>query len=263
MPKKPHIKILREEIARKLDIKISQIYKKAVNLATTAQTKTEDGIYLLAAKNGINLNKYLPKEKVDHIRQLLFQLNQHSPVLRFTSPSTKKKVSKIVCLSVGKVFQINDPIIPHKVIVEAKEMAEEVYPILYVFENSVREMIIRVMQRAYGDNWWDIKVSKEIRQEVERRKTKEDQNPWHGKRGVHSIYYTDLEHLGRIVQNNWADFKTILPTPQWLTQRIDEISHSRNPVAHMNPLSKDDVQRIKIYFRDWERQIKTKRIHIV
>lgn len=174
-------------------------------------------------------------------------------------PTSKKSINKAIQLTVGKTFEVTDSLLPHKVVSEAKEMAEVVYPLLYVFENSVRGIIIRVMQSAHGSNWWDTKVSKDIQQEVQKRRVKEDQNPWHGKRGVHPIYYTDLEHLGRIVQNNWADFKAILPTIQWLTQRVDEISHSRNPVAHMNPLSKDDIQRIKVYFRDWEKQIRSKR----
>jgi hypothetical protein len=258
VPKKPHIKALREAIANKIDIKISQIYKKAKVLSTEAQTRTEDGIYLLAARSGINLNKYLPKEKVEEIRNLLFQLNQHVKASRLESTS-KKSMNKAIQLTVGKTFEVAESLLPHKVVSEAKEMAEVVYPLLYVFENSVRGIIIRVMQSAHGSNWWDTKVSKDIQQEVQKRRVKEDQNPWHGKRGVHPIYYTDLEHLGRIVQNNWADFKAILPTIQWLTQRVDEISHSRNPVAHMNPLSKDDIQRIKVYFRDWEKQIRSKR----
>lgn len=78
MPKKPHVKAFRDAIAAKLGIKISQIYARAGALATRAQTKTEDGIHLLAAQSGINLNKYLPRERVAEIRNLLFQLNQHS-----------------------------------------------------------------------------------------------------------------------------------------------------------------------------------------
>ena len=136
-------------------------------------------------------------------------------------------------------------------------MAEKVYPLLYVFENSAREMIIRVMRHAYGDNWWDsdTKVSSDIRKTVKDRIVKEDKNPWHGKRGAHPIYYTDLEHLGQIVKNNWPLFKLILPTQEWFLQRVKEISHSRNPVAYMNPLSKEDVERIKVYTKDWEKQI--------
>ncbi len=262
MPKKPHVKALREVIAKKLGIKTSRIYAKAAALATKAQTKTEDGIYLLAAQSGINLNKYLPKDRVDQIRHLLFQINQHTQPSQIAKRTSTKTVGKTISLTVGKTFTVSDPLLADKVLAEAKEMAEKVYPILYVFENSVREMIVRVMRSVHGPNWWDTKVSKEIREEVQKRKAKEEQNPWHGKRGAHAIYYTDLEHLGRIVQNNWVDFKAIVPTPQWLTQRLDEIGHSRNPVAHMNPLTKDDNQRIKVYFRDWGKLITAKR-HLI
>lgn len=259
MPKKPHVKALREVIAKRLGIRRSRIYAKANILATQAQTRTEDGIYLLAVQSGINLNEYLPSEKVGQIRHLFFQLKPHPQPSQIAKPASKKTATKAVSVTVGRTFTLTDPLLGVKLLAEAKEMAEEVYPILFVFENSVREMIIRVMQNAHGADWWDTKAPREIREEVQKRKAKEDQNPWHGKRGVHSIYYTDLEHLGRIVQNNWVDFKPILPTPQWLTQRVEEIGHSRNPVAHMNPLGIDDKQRIKVYFGDWQRLITTQR----
>lgn len=225
-----------------------------------AQTKTEDGIYLLAAQSGVNLNKYLPPEKVNQIRQLLFQLNQQAQPFQPVKSSVKKTIPKMISVTIGKTFKLKDSLLTEKVLTEAKEMAEEVYPLLYVFENSVREVIIRIMQKSHGENWWESKVSKDIKEEVQKREAREDKNPWHGKRGVHPIYYTDLEHLGRIVQSNWTDFKDILPTQQWLMQRLDEISHSRNPVAHMNPLSRHDIQRIQVYFRDWEKHIAAKRV---
>ncbi len=253
------MRALREIIAKKLGIKRAQIYAKANALAAKAQTRTEEGIYLLAAQSGINLNRHLPKEKVDQVRHLLFQLMGHPQSSQIVKPTPKKAGAKTVSLTIGKTLAISDPLLSMTVLLEAKEMAEEVYPLLYTFENSVREMIIRVMQIAHGPKWWDMKVSRDIREEVQKRNAKEDQNPWHGKRGAHPIYYTGLEHLGRIVQNNWGNFNAILPTPQWLKQRVDEISHSRNPVAHMNPLSKNDIQRIKVYCQDWQRLVTAKR----
>ncbi len=250
---------LREAIARKLGIRRSRIYAKANALATRAQTKTEDGVYLLAAQSGINLNRYLDKERVDQIRQLLFQVNQHAQPAQLAASTSRKTVIKRLSVTVGKKFAVRDPLLTEKMLAEAKEMAEEVYPLLYVLENSVREMIVRIMQKTHGADWWDTRVSKDIRDEVQKRKKREDENPWHGKRGAHPISYTDLDHLGRIVQNNWADFKLILPGAQWLDQRLNDVGHSRNPVAHMNPLSGNDIQRIKVYFRDWEALIAAKR----
>jgi hypothetical protein len=37
---------------------------------------------------------------------------------------------------------------------EAKVMAEKVYPTIYIFENSVRDLIERVLQAQFGANWW-------------------------------------------------------------------------------------------------------------
>jgi hypothetical protein len=76
LPRKPHLAVLRETIVKKLGIKKNRIYAKAKELAIQAQTKTEDGIYLFAAQSGINLNKFLPSEKVRQIRELLFQIKQ-------------------------------------------------------------------------------------------------------------------------------------------------------------------------------------------
>jgi hypothetical protein len=261
LPKKPHLAFLRENIVQKLGIKRSRIYARAKELAIQAQTKTEDGIYLLAAQSGINLNKFLPSEKVRQIRELLFQIKQPAEAIQLREDKIKKKLAiKNVTINICKNVSLKNLLLSDKILKEAKDMAEKVYPVLYVFENSARQMIVRVMRHAYGDNWWDIdtKVSTDIRNKVRDRMVNEDKNPWHGRRGAHPIYYTDLEHLGQIVKNNWHLFKQILPTQEWFLQRVKEVGHSRNPVAHMNPLTKEDIERIKVYTRDWEKLIDQK-----
>lgn len=261
MPKKAHVKAVREALAKKLSVGDRHIYKLAQPLANDAQASAEDGVYLLAAKERINLNKYLPEGKVSEIRELHLKLNQQQALGSYQESTRKKaqttpRFSKMTCI--GKGFTLTDPILPARILIEAKKMSETVYPLLYVLENSIREVIVRVMSNKYGNNWWDVEVHKDIKDEVQRRKRQEKENPWHGKRGAHEIYYTDILHLKRIVQKNWSDFKDILPGQQWLTQRLEEISHSRNPVAHMNPLSQKDIKRIEVYFRDWHDQIKAK-----
>lgn len=263
MPKKAHVKAVREALAKKLGIGERRIYAKAKDLGGTL-VSPEDGIYLLAAHSGIKLNNFLPKDKVEKIRELSFKLNQQ-PVSRVYQYSTQGKTStspKPRTIRIGKEFNCASPILPNKILEEAKKMAENVYPLLYVLENSIREVILRVMKGKYGANWWDTKVHKDIKKTVQDRKNDEQKNPWHGPRGAHEIYYTDLEHLQRIVQNNWCDFEAILPDQQWFTQRLKEISKSRNPVAHMNPLNPKDIKRIEVYYRDWQDQIKNKRSEI-
>lgn len=258
MPRKAYVKEVRDVIAKKLDIGISRIYVLAKELADEAQVSTEDGIYLLAARNNINLNKLLPNDKVNEIRKLHLS---HRPVPSAPPQLTSRKTasdSHLRTINIGKQFILTNPILPGRILKEAKEMSEKVYPLLYVLENSIREVILRVMRNKHGENWWEKKGPKEIIKEVQKRKETENENPWHGRRGSHEIYYTDILHLGRIVQNNWADFKNILPDAQWLTLKLGEISHSRNPVSHMNPLKENDINRIKVFFTDWQNIIKAK-----
>jgi hypothetical protein len=111
------------------------------------------------------------------------------------------------------------------------------------------------MTARHSDKWWDQKVGSTIKKNVQTRIEKEDKNRWHGKRGAHPIFYTDIEDLKSIIITNWSDFKDIFPNQQWVTVRIDEIGMSRNVVAHNNPLGKRDIQRLKLYLDDWTRQI--------
>ena len=87
------------------------------------------------------------------------------------------------------------------------------------------------------------------------RISKESANPWHGKRGSAPIFYTDIKHLFSIIKNNWPDFEDLFPNQNWIETRISEIEISRNIVAHNNPLAKRDIQRLSLYFEDWENQI--------
>ena len=50
--------------------------------------------------------------------------------------------------------------------------------------------------------------------------------------------------------------KPLFPSDKWLPGLIEKVEASRNVVAHMNPLQKRDVDRIRLNFEDWLAQIK-------
>ena len=52
-------------------------------------------------------------------------------------------------------------------------------------------------------------------------------------------------------ENGWKIFKSLLPSARWLDGRVEVIEASRNVVAHMNPLQKRDIDRIRLNFEDW------------
>ena len=71
-------------------------------------------------------------------------------------------------------------------------MAIDVYPLLYAFENSVREFIDGHLIAAYGANWYDDPkiVSTDVRRTVERNRKADTENRTHSARNARPIYYT-------------------------------------------------------------------------
>ena len=135
----------------------------------------------------------------------------------------------------------------------------EVYPMPYTFENSMREYIDGHLTAAYGDRWHDDPriVSTTIKGRVERNRNAEAKHRYHSRRNARFIYYTDLGDLPAIAhgENGWKVFNGLFPTDKWLHGRVEVIETSRNVVAHMNPLQKRDIERIRINFEDWLDQI--------
>ena len=58
-------------------------------------------------------------------------------------------------------------------------MAERVYPLLYVFENSVRDLIELVLKAKYGNDWWTAAVPLKVREAAEQLKT-DEKDTYHG-----------------------------------------------------------------------------------
>ena len=157
-------------------------------------------------------------------------------------------------INIGAEIRIIDPLLPRALVDEAAEMSK-IFPVIYLFENSVRNLVKIVLENKYGDGWWDSKVSTKTKDKVDDRLKQEDANRWHGKRGVHKIFYTDIEDLKSIIISNWEDFKAIFRNQAWVQSKIEEIELSRNIIAHNNPLSDRDIKRLRINFEDWIRQI--------
>ena len=206
--------------------------------------------YVYAIDQGIDVSSYINEEEKDKIKEAL---GSGPRIVRIESkPERTIKRRKRIIRFLDK-FEFECPILPTSIIKNAKKMAE-VYQYFYIFENSVRYFIINTLKK-YGDNWWKTKVSKGVQRNAQRRIEQEEKHKWHEKRGKHPIFYTDISDLRSIIQTNYDDFKDKLPSVEWLAQRINEIELSRNTVAHNNPLDNDDIERVKIFFKDWINQI--------
>lgn len=257
---------LRNAVLAKLDVTPQRIYQRIGAMKDTVPMSTEHAWYVLAAQEKIDVSKYLEQDEVKEVRELLLQVRSAQavsavaegkpdrPSQQRTSSRRKRSSRRSHTIVVGDLT-LEDPLLPPARLEEAKKMASRSYPLMYIFENSVREFIVRVMTAKHGSDWWDAKAPSQVRDRVKDRQDNEDNNPWHGKRGAHAIYYTDLGHLSRILNANWSDFSDYLPSQTWLTQKLEETEHSRNIIAHNNPLSEKDIRRIELFLSDWQDQM--------
>jgi hypothetical protein len=210
---------------------------------------TEDGTYVLAHQEGLDLTKYLDQTTVDRVRGLL-PISAGATTLSQPSAKRAKAVATSRPVRIAPSLELVDAMLPASVAEDANRMAS-VYPKLYIFENSIRNVIVRILQAKHGKDWWKERVPTGVQKTVADRRAKEAKTPWHGKRGTHEIYYADFGDLRDIITKNWADFEPLLLKQPWITQRLDELEPPRNIVAHNNPLSSQEENRVDLYFNDW------------
>lgn len=233
-------------------LRLSALYKriqgKKRDLGFTVTR--EQAAALLAAEYGIDISKFLKPEELSELRRLQTQTPQ--VVKKVVS---RKGITQPKIIQLASGLQVQDPFLSSKILREAVEM-RDVYPVIYIFENSVRNIISLVLKKKYGEKWWDTRVKPKIQDKVKDRMDKEAANRWHGRRGSAPIFYTDISDLLSIIMNNWTDFVNLFPDQDWIKSRIKEIEMSRNIVAHNNPLARRDIERISVYFEDWADQLR-------
>lgn len=249
------------ELIRKLIEKYprSSIYWKINKKVNDCVVNRRIAAFLVAKDLKINHAKFLTEEDRREIRKSI-EFSQS------TKDSPPRIIEKEVIKSLEPLKDIVpiEHFLPSKLLEEAAEMAEKAYPLLYIFENSIRNVIKILMENKYGKNWWDLRVKQKhikIDGSIEDRINEEKQNRWHSsKRGVHKIFYTDLDDLRKIIDTDWPIFKKIHNRKSWLIEHIMQLKYSRNIIAHNNPLKKRDIMSIKTKILEWFDQIKDLKI---
>lgn len=246
-------KEIMDELKKKFSgITVQRIYQKIEDIKKKYRIIDRDiAAYALAFENDIKIEKWLDPSIVDKVQTAIHRVPAEIAVGR------EKKKSNSSSYTTVKFSEptLNESILPKQITQEALKMAK-VYPIIYVFENSIRYVIQKTMEMNHGSDWWNNTVPRKIREKVSSRIADEDKNKWHGKRGAHEIFYTDIEELGDIISNNWQDFEKYFPDQSWIKTTIAKIGTSRNIIAHNNPLSDDDILAVKVHYRQWHNQIK-------
>lgn len=225
---------------------------------------TEHAVYTIAHQHRIDVSKYLDKDETAEVRRLVADLRPGSPALPATNTREtrdRKNAAPVRTeIALGKI-KIPAGLLSDRHRRGADQMAVNVYPLLYAFENSVREFIDGHLTAAYGEDWYDDPkvVSTDVRRTVERNRKADAENRTHSARNARPIYYTTFGELILIVQSEKGAkvFKRpLFPRPTWFPELVKASEHTRNIVAHVNPIKPQDLKRLQVDFEDWLNQTK-------
>jgi len=258
---------LRADLLNKLDIADRQLRRRAAARRLELPMSSDEAIYTIGAEAELDLSKYLTAEETLQVRRLVSDLRRGSNTEGPVAPSTTARRGRQATKPArGAEFALDKVRVPAGVLSdqhrrEAERMAIKVYPLLYAFENSAREFIDGHLTAVYGPDWWDDPklVHGDPRKTVEISRRAAAANRTHSAGNARPIYYTTFGDLVSIVlsENGAKVFKApLFPRPTWFPELVKASEHSRNIVAHMNPLKAQDINRLEINFQDWLNQIK-------
>jgi hypothetical protein len=247
---------LRKALFDKLGLSQSGFSRRVKRFKKQLPMNYEDAIYVLAHQNGIDISRELDSKTLARVAGYVAQLSGPTSATRKSSQSPQqpaKQTFAIAGIDVGKI-----PGMTEAHAKDARIMAKKVFPVLYAFENSARDVITHVLKGALGNDWWDY-VPLEVRNQADFNKKKESEEPWHSKRAA-PIQFVDLPQLKNIINDPalWPYFKSLFTRQTWFDSVVDDMNVSRRVAAHMNPLSDDDIKSMETGFRKWVKQLQAK-----
>jgi hypothetical protein len=253
---------LKADLLKKLDVTPQRLSQLVKARKAELPMSTELATYTIAHDNGFDISKYLDQETTREVRNLISDLRtgrrngdagapRRERVTQRKSAARKDVKVKFAGVDVGRI-----PALKQTHAEGAKRMAERVYPTLYIFENSVRDLIELVLKDAFGKDWWTTAVPGDVQKTATRHKESEKKDPWHSARGAREIDYVFLNELWAIIKHQWRSFKPFFPDQAWVQTIITrDMNVSRRVLAHMNPLSADDIRNIEAAFSKWVKQL--------
>ncbi len=251
---------LRRHLLKKLSITPQALHERVKRRKRDLPMSTADATCVIAHEQGIHVDQYIPPDDLARVRALVgMGARSWEPRPRAAAPA-RSRIERRVEVRFPSEFRLTDPILPKAKLEEARQMAQ-VYPLLYVLENSIREVIKRVMAAKYGPGWWDTQLTagkvKGVHDAADTRRTQETtKNSWHQRRGAHPIDYTDLGQLLTIIQAKQGDFiPSVIRELEWFTQFMRELEPSRHVLCHMNPLDELNAKDVRQKLERWNRVV--------
>lgn len=133
---------------------------------------------------------------------------------------------------------------------EAATMAPH-YETFYSLEKTVRRLIVDTLVAA-DPNWWNTRVSNDLRTEAEGRQQREIDSGV-TPRSDEPIDFCTFGELGQIIKGNWDVFASIFSSVKAVERVMANLNILRGPIAHCSPLAEDEIERLRLAVRDWFR----------
>lgn len=261
---------LRDALVKKTSWTKQQLSARVQQLRKQLPMTTADAQAVIAHQERIKIDRYLDADALSRVQSIMAKLDASAKgngaagsgpsASRGKVPATKRGLGsgspRSRTLIFPGTFTLADPLLPEVKLREAREMAA-VYPVLYVLENSMREVVQRVMRAKYGPDWWDTALTggkvKMLKTNSDLRRERELQTSWHQRRGAHPVDYIDLVQLGEIILAKQDDFfpGILGDNRQWFEQFMRELVPSRNVLCHMNPLSDHNIADVRLKAARW------------
>lgn len=130
------------------------------------------------------------------------------------------------------------------------------YSYLFLLENSMRGLVERVLSHHLGDEWWQLASNSSMKRKHNDRENNEHNNKWAPARSDYGpLYALDWTDLITLMRKYPEFFQPYVKDINFL-HRYEDAGIYRNVVAHNGVLNDDDdFNLIRIYYRDWIKQL--------
>ena len=247
---------LRTQLRDKTNWSQTNVSNRLKSLCDGHVVTRSTALMYLAHTNGLSLEGHgATAEDLEAVRELTEKVNGSNGMTsgRPRQQSTSSAPARRVHAFSAPDFPVIDvPQFVAKQITTARRRSGEAYGVASVLEQSVRELIRRLMSAKYGEQWWS-EVPRGPRKNAEHWMQQDQDDPWHDPRGDHPLDYLSFSEYLQIItsQKLWHLFEPVLKRKSLAEEVLRDANLSRRTIAHMGELSVEDFDHLKVATRKW------------
>jgi hypothetical protein len=130
--------------------------------------------------------------------------------------------------------------------------ASEPYRLFFVFENYLRDLIVKILSKDGAEDWW-VKIPPDVQKEMNENAETEEIKGWMALGSRDKSALMTYPQMLRVIDENWKKYFIDLLRDKALIQEARHITHLRNTTCHMSMISQEEIERVKQVMRDWFR----------